>query len=264
MQCLHATAIQMAIGSIFIARKVLHREGFQRRPGNFRFNAQGILAHNDAKITHLTPILSPAITDNPVFLVRFFILTPSHDRYNVIDHHMQPVGIRHDSSFVRDNGFGINSGGHGSSGVNFRLDFIGHGAKAAGKVRIGSVFRHTRIRENIQRVAIAGMIARPTRVHGRALCIDVCTKAIGGFRRAGEIGLTSIVGNKAILLEKFVDARMRSSVTRTGHMAAIENVLNAEIDFVVRDVGVASATKEFVTVMRHGRRKVFGNFDAIR
>ena len=47
----HTFTVKMTIRSIFIARKVLNGKAFGSGPGNFRFDAQSILAHDDVEET---------------------------------------------------------------------------------------------------------------------------------------------------------------------------------------------------------------------
>ena len=139
--------------------------------------------------------------------------------------------VVHDSTLIRDERLGVDARRDGPAGVNLGLNLRRDLAKATSIIRIRSVFGNGRIGKDLNRLAVPIVRAGPAGVESRARRVDVGTKAVGRVGRAGQVGLTGLVGNKAVAVNHFVNARVRAAVARTGDAAsAVENVLNAEID----------------------------------
>lgn len=74
-------------------------------------------------------------------------------------------------------------------------------------------------------------IARSACITGRARCVNVLTKALGGFGRTGNIRITRVVRNKSRFLDKLKDSRVIPSVARTCHFStAVQNVLDGQVN----------------------------------
>lgn len=86
----------------------------------------------------------------------------------MIDHHFPKFGIIDNPSFVIDNGFGIDSGCHGSPCINFRLDFVCNFSKAIQKVIVRAVFGNRSIGKSIDGMTLSRMVTGTTRIKCRA------------------------------------------------------------------------------------------------
>lgn len=154
----------------------------------------------------------------------------------MIHQFMEKVRILHNATRIFHQWFRIDARGDGTAGIDFRHDFrhaIGR------KDSVGAVFANGGIGK--VRHGRTGPIVRTraTRVEGRTGGINVFAKAVGRVRRTGQVGLTGIVGDEPLFLNKFIGASVTASMTRACRVSpTIENELNGEINFIAR--GVAS------------------------
>jgi hypothetical protein len=232
-------ALGSTVRGIFrIARDIGHGKGGGRRPGNFRFNPQSIVPHDDTEIGHFTPVGAPGIATDPIGRLGGLVVAPADNGDNVIDQHMPDGSIIDNATFIRQERIGIDGGRHGSARVNFRLYFGHHPRQAIGIIGVSPVLRQSGVGELLDGKTLAGGIAGATDIEGSARGIQVGTKAVGGIVTASEVGHTGLVGNKAGFLEnELVDPRGRAAVTRTsGLTGAIQNVLNGQVDFIAAEV----------------------------
>ena len=95
------------------------------------------------------------------------------------------VETKHDVPVVFDKRFRVDARRYWTTRVDFRLDFVRHGAQSTRKVRIGSVFGNRCIGEYFHGVAVATMIARAARIHGRTRRVHLTTKSVRRVARAG-------------------------------------------------------------------------------
>lgn len=121
--------VEITVLAIFMTGEVVHSKGTWSGPCHFSFNAQHVLSCFQTDVTHLSPVLSPGVANDPVaFLVIISIagiavtkLTPSNNTNNVIGLLTVRVIGEH-STLVCNNWFGINGSSNGTTGKNFTLD----------------------------------------------------------------------------------------------------------------------------------------------
>ena len=152
----------------------------------------------------------------------------------MVDKSIQKRSVLHNTSLVIDKRLCVDTGGNGTSCIDFRHYQV---HLVSLKDIVGAIFSNGGIGKDINFGALAPhaskRIARPACVDSRAARIDMLAYSFSGLRRASQIGLTAIVGNKAGFLDKFVDSSMRPTVTRTSHFpSTVEDVLDREVDFV--------------------------------
>mmetsp|Transcript_15616 Transcript_15616/g.29834 ORF Transcript_15616/g.29834 Transcript_15616/m.29834 type:complete len:262 (-) Transcript_15616:337-1122(-) len=233
----HAFAVKMTIRSVLITGKVLDSKAFGSGPGNLRLDAQRIFAHDYVEETHVSPVFSPRVAHNPILLPRGWIRIPSHDTNHVIDHHFEETGIIDYFSRVVQQRLGVDTGRYGATCINLGLDFVCHGAKPTGKVRIRSIFGDRGIGEDFHGVAVSTVITGTASVDRTARCIHIATKAIRRVGTAGNVRLTRFVGDKSLFLNKVIGSGMRPSVTRTClTMGTIQNILNAQTKLIAQSL----------------------------
>mmetsp|Transcript_17021 Transcript_17021/g.39084 ORF Transcript_17021/g.39084 Transcript_17021/m.39084 type:complete len:262 (-) Transcript_17021:437-1222(-) len=230
----------VAVGTVLVAGKVANGELSGRGPGDFHFDAQGVVPGENAEVSHFSPVLSPGISDNPIDIARFVVGFPPNDAHNVVHQHVPDLGVVYATAGVLDDGFRVDSGGNGTPGVDLALDLVDD-AGGICQVAVGSVFGDRCVRHHIDFCALATHSTKGiTGLAGigfRTRSIDVRTKAFGRLRTAGKVWLARVVGDHAAVLNEFVNTRVASAVAAAGGVrGAIENVLDAEVDLVSRSV----------------------------
>jgi hypothetical protein len=224
--CAHSFALRCTETNIFKDAKAKTYLGF---------NAQGVVAHEDAKETHvLAPVFAPRVATNPILPTGFTIGAPPHDRDNVIGHHVPGRRVVDNAAGVGQERIGIDRSRDRSPGIYFGFDLVRHQAETAGKVRIGAKLGNGRIGKAWDGVTGPGAVAGATRIQGRAGQVQWWTKADRGIGAAGNVGHAGIVGDETgFVLDKVVHARRRAAVARTGRgTATIQNILNRQVDFI--------------------------------
>ena len=92
-------------------------------------------------------------------------------------------------------------------------------------------------------------------------------KSVGGFGTTSDVGHACFVRNEFVLMNKFIDSGMASSVTGTGDgSGTIEYVLNGQVDLIVFHGSGGGGTILLVagvSMMAVHRVFVTSNFDAI-
>mmetsp|Transcript_3991 Transcript_3991/g.5791 ORF Transcript_3991/g.5791 Transcript_3991/m.5791 type:complete len:248 (-) Transcript_3991:549-1292(-) len=187
------TLLVLAIATILVTGIIGDSKLTGCSPVNLALDAQRIVPHNDAKISHLTPVLTPAVAHDPVALIGFFINTPAYDAHHVV-HHLVPEGsVCYDSTGVSDNGFRVDASSHGATRVNFRLDrlHILRGAAIFGNGRLG-------VRVNLGALFVFGKASAGTTGVERGTCgVNVAAEALLTVMATGEVRLACIVRDSA-------------------------------------------------------------------
>mmetsp|Transcript_4698 Transcript_4698/g.6337 ORF Transcript_4698/g.6337 Transcript_4698/m.6337 type:complete len:307 (+) Transcript_4698:202-1122(+) len=218
------------VTSIFVTRVVRNSEMSGCSPCNFTLNAQSIVTSNDTYVTHLTPVLSPRVANDPILVTTFGILAPSNDRYNVIHHLMPELGVPHNTTLIVNNWLSIDSRRNRSSSINLGLNSIHIVA------RNDTVLCNSRIREgcnldavNVLREATTGT----TSIKATAGSINISTETLLRISTAGDVRLARIKRNVTNALYKLIGTCTRSTVARTSNLrATVENKLNGKINLI--------------------------------
>lgn len=121
-------------------------------------------------------------------------------------HHIPNLGIIYDTTGVVENRLRVDTSGHGSTGIDFGLDFVHYSTKSSRKIRVGAVFCNGSVGEAVNGATVSRGVAGATRIEGTASSVNVGTKSIFAVRAAGNVRLTGIVGDEArIRLDKFLE-----------------------------------------------------------
>jgi hypothetical protein len=110
-------------------------------------------------------------------------------------HHIPNLGIIYDTTGVVEYRFRIDTSSHGSTGIDFGLDFVHHSSKSSRKIRVGSVFCNGSVGEAVNGATVSRSVAGATRIEGTASSVNVGAKASFAVRAAGNVRLTGIVGD---------------------------------------------------------------------
>lgn len=216
--------------AILTAGEVVDREATRSRPGDLAFNAQQVLTRRKTHVTHLTPVLTPAVAHDPVLLS--LLGTPSNNTDNMVGT-LRVFRLGKDATTVLDNRLGVDRRRDRSTNEDLRLDVL-HDIlvhldhSVLGNRRVGEVINLRALTTHTRKG-----IASTTNVVRLAGRVELGTKSLTRVLRTGQIAHASIVGHESLVLNELVRRRVVSSVTRPGRLgAAVENVLDAEIDVV--------------------------------
>ena len=201
-------------------------EGADSRPSALALKAEGVVALSDADVTHLSPVLTPGVADDPV-LTLGVISAPADNRNDVVNF---CVGVLGDATFVVKNGLGRDAAGDGAASV----DLLGHVISA----RDGAVLGHRGVGEGGDADALAA-----GRAEGRAGTGDVLVSAtpvgvraetLSALRRAGKVGVGGLVRDASSgALGLGVDPLVRAddgTTVAAADTAAVEDVLDRQVD----------------------------------
>ena len=159
-----------------------------------------------------TIVLTPRIPHNPVLLARFLVRSPSHDRYNVVDHHIPNVGVVDHPTGIIQNRIGVDTCGDRSTRENFGFNLAGDRTESTRIITVRSVLGNRSVGKAVNGLTAARRVAGSAGVDGTAAGVDVGTKAVRAVRAARDVRLTGVVGNKTgFALDKLVDSRRRAA-----------------------------------------------------
>jgi hypothetical protein len=71
-------------GSVFAAWDIFYCVRARSGPGNIRFHPKHVLTSGNFGESHLSPVFTPTVTNDPVILASFIVLAESNNRDNVI------------------------------------------------------------------------------------------------------------------------------------------------------------------------------------
>lgn len=153
----------------------------------------------------------------------------------MINEHVPKLGIVHNTALVMRNRYGIDAGGYRPSRIDFGLDFIRDCPKTVLEVRVRSIFSNWRIGEDFNSITMSrGRVTRSTGIESRARRVYMFAKAFGRIWATGQIWHTCFVGDELVLLNKFINTGVTTSITWTSNWSGtIEKVLNRKVDFII-------------------------------
>lgn len=190
-----------------------------------RFNGQGVVTGINVEVTHLSPVFSPAVANNPVVAASRFIESPSDNRDDVIDR----TGFRgiKNTTLVVQKRLSINTTSDRSTSID-----LSHHVLHAGHA---TVFGNGHVREEINVDALATVAgeggAGTANVFLGAGPVTIRAKTFGGFAGAGSVLLAGVVWDVARFMDELVGTQSRSSVAGTSDfVTTVQNVLDGEID----------------------------------
>ena len=111
-------------GSTFATRIVPQREATWGSPDHVWLNAQGIISQFNAEISHLSPILSPGIANDPMLNSRLIIYAPAYYWHNVVGRLITKSVITYNASFIIIERVCINRRSNRSTSKNFSFDRV--------------------------------------------------------------------------------------------------------------------------------------------
>jgi len=198
-----------AVRSVLVTGVISGGEFSGNRKSDFALDAQQILSHLQSHVSHFAPILAPAVANDPVLRSGLAVAPPSNNGNDVIRLLGIPfLGV--DATGVFDNGFRVDGGRHGTTGVDFRHDavngsvhigFVVVDEPVLGNGGVGKVFEGNALAAHPSK-GIAGLAG----VLGGAGGIDLAAKSLGGFRAARQVRGAGIVRDVSGLLNKLVRA----------------------------------------------------------
>mmetsp|Transcript_12128 Transcript_12128/g.25678 ORF Transcript_12128/g.25678 Transcript_12128/m.25678 type:complete len:367 (-) Transcript_12128:150-1250(-) len=225
-----------AVGAIFVTGIISGREFSRNGKCNFALDSEQILSHFQSHVSHFTPVLTPAVADNPVLCSAVGIGSPSHDgddvvgRFRVTFFAVDPTSVFHD-------GFRIDCCGNRTTCVDLGHDFVNRCLLVVGVVIDEPVLGYGGIGKVIQGHTLASHaskgVAGLAGVQSGAGGVDFSAEPIGGLGAAGNVGGAGVVRHVSGLLNEFIGAGVVSTVARSGHFcAAVQDKLDAQVDVV--------------------------------
>ena len=112
-----------ALLSVLRTGHVLNGERSRGHPCDMIFDAHHVLTGSDFSESHLTPVLTPAVPDDPVVLLGIRILAETCDGDDVIGLGGRGFVIENTTHVISER-VGVNSCRHRSSGIDLRLDLV--------------------------------------------------------------------------------------------------------------------------------------------
>jgi len=235
-----------AVFTTLIAREVLRGERPRNCPSTLRFQLKGIVALFDIDVAHVTPELSPAVSDDPVVFTRGGVMVPTHNRDHVVDSRAR-VG-NHAVAVIDENGRSINSTRNRTS----CKDFSSHGSSAAhlAELRDGGVGEFLDSDAFPTHGGEGG--AGSCSVDWRTGPVGSLAKALSRVRTAGHVGLLSFIRDSSARLGNLLNPRIRAH-HRAPHarasIATVQHVLNRKVDV---DALALASDLDSIAEGRHG------------
>mmetsp|Transcript_77529 Transcript_77529/g.217372 ORF Transcript_77529/g.217372 Transcript_77529/m.217372 type:complete len:304 (+) Transcript_77529:69-980(+) len=225
-----------AVRSIFITREVVDGVGCRSNPGNLSFNAQQVLAHLQTHVTHLAPVLSPAVAYNPILGSSGWIGAPTYNGHNVVGRFRVIVGGE-DTSRVLHNRFGIDGCRHRATGVNLCHDFVASSFLVLFVVVNKTVLGHGRIWKVINLAALSTHSTKGVTslagVCGVARSIHMSAESLLGIIAASHVRLAGVIRNISSLFNELIGRGVVSSIAGSRHFgSAVQDELNRKIDVI--------------------------------
>jgi len=103
--------LEHAVGSIFIAWVVGDSESSWSCPGHFALDSQQILSDLQSHVSHLAPVLSPGVANDPVLDAAVLVSGPANDGNDVVGVLIETV-IGEDAAGVLHDWLGVDGGGN--------------------------------------------------------------------------------------------------------------------------------------------------------
>mmetsp|Transcript_13454 Transcript_13454/g.16717 ORF Transcript_13454/g.16717 Transcript_13454/m.16717 type:complete len:223 (-) Transcript_13454:769-1437(-) len=204
--------VSYAVLSVLKAWKVDFRELSRSGPNTTVFQSKLIFTHFNPEVSHFSPVLSPAVANDPVFISSGLILTPSHDGNDMINHSRLHRHIQ-DTTVVVYNLICIHTASHWPTSVNFFHDIfctINFSIFSNRSVREGSNATAKPSHRGKGRTSTAG-------VHVRAFVVSMRTISFFTLSRAGFVLQTGIIRNESSFLDELVRRTMTSTMARSSH-----------------------------------------------
>mmetsp|Transcript_4977 Transcript_4977/g.11553 ORF Transcript_4977/g.11553 Transcript_4977/m.11553 type:complete len:407 (+) Transcript_4977:157-1377(+) len=225
-----------AVGTILVTRVISGSKFTRNGPGNFTLDTEQILAHFQPHVPHFSPVLTPAVANNPVLRLGLLVRAPTHDGHDV-------VGVFRVSRFgkdptgVFDDGFRVNGGRHRTPRVNLGHDLVHRVLLVVGIVIDEAVLGYGGVGEVVQGHALAAHSPKGVAGLAGVFCgaggIDLGAESLGGFGRAGQVRGAGVVGDVSGGLDELVGAGVVSPVARSRTLRpAVQNKLDAQVDVV--------------------------------
>jgi len=179
--------------------------------------------------THLTPVLTPRVTNDPV--VGAILNAPADDRDDVV---AQERFTSDNAGLVLDEGLRIDTTGDGATGKDFLLHALGTGREA----KEGTVLVHSGVGVLLDLGAEAAVlgesVASARDVETSALGVDMAAETLVAIGGACEVRVGGLVGNAASgsgreSVEPLVDTRNGATVAGAD-TSAVQDVLHREVD----------------------------------
>ena len=197
-----------------------------------------VAAAQDPEEARLTPVLAPGVAHLPVrhhlvlpiLVVLLHLLAPTHDGHHVVHH---PVLVAVLGVFLQDAALVVVEcvGRRHTARDGPALDDLGHDSLLA---HDDAVFGHGGVGVMRQRGARAAALiesgACARNVHRLACRVDMLAPARGRFGAACEVRVGRGIRDVTIALDPLVHAQRVASMARTRIAAAVQNVLDRQVD----------------------------------
>mmetsp|Transcript_27000 Transcript_27000/g.59998 ORF Transcript_27000/g.59998 Transcript_27000/m.59998 type:complete len:274 (+) Transcript_27000:118-939(+) len=216
--------IRAAVLSIFTAREIACGPRSWGSPSDFTFNTKDVMAHLHPNISHLSPVLSPAVANNPMRML-FAGSVPTDDRYDVIGFLAGGLILKNASRII-NNRFRIDHGSDWTASINLSHYLVDVAIINTAVLGYRSVREHVNL-GTFTSHATEG-VARLASVDSGASSINMRTESFSRFSRTGKVWQTCIEGDVAGILDELIRRRVISTVTGACNFGAtIQNELNA-------------------------------------
>merc|ERR1719313_579005 len=194
-------------------------------PGALGLNLERSEGNPD--VTHLTPVLTPRVTHNPVALVGFLVLSPTNNRNDMVN---ASASIRDNALLEVEEWHSIDSTGNWASVV----DFLHHGILAGD----GAIVRNGDVRVAAEASAATTFLVKAATSSGNVQRIagevGVRAEAFLGLRGAGEVWVGSLVAHtSACLLRDLMDplvCTVNGSSMARANTSTVEDMLDGKVD----------------------------------
>ena len=243
------------VATVLVAGIIGSGEALWDNPGNLAFNAQQVLAHFQAHVSHLTPVLSPTVSDDPVLGSSLWVETPTSEGDNVVGA-LRMLRFRENATSVFDNWLCVNGSSHRSSSQDLSHDFVASSLLVFVVIVNQTILGNGSIWKVINLGALsthtAKSVAGFARVRSVASRVNLVTESFRTFRRASQVGIASIVGDIANVLDELVSTGVVSTMARSGiFRSTVQNELDAEVDVIT-----LSLASNLDTVSKAGERSM--------